>query len=271
MFSRPVLATLLLCLLAPFAARADVVMDTIDYQHGDVALRGYLFYDNADEHPRPGVMVVHEWWGNNSYARSRARQLAEMGYAAFAADMYGMDKTTEDPEQAKAWASAFYQDQRLLRDRAEAGLDILRKLPLCKDQPLAAIGFCFGGSTVLQLACDNPDRLAAVVSFHGNPAPPEEKDPEHIQPAILICHGADDPFVSPESLQAAIDGFRQHNADLTLIEYEGAKHSFTNPEADGSFNEGAIYHEEAAKKAWADMQEMFERVLKPQAETSHEP
>ncbi len=271
MFSRQWFLSLTLCLLAALAARADVVMDTIDYEHGDVALRGYLFYDNTDEHPRPAVMVVHEWWGNNAYAKSRARQLAQMGYVAFAADMYGTDKTTEDAEQAKAWASAFYQDPRLLRDRAETGLDILRQLPLCKDQPLAAIGFCFGGSTVLQLACANPDRLAAVVSFHGNPAPPQEQDPEHIQPVVLICHGADDPFVSPESLQAAIDGFKQHNTDVTLIQYEGAKHSFTNPDADGSFNEGAIYHEEAATKAWSDMQELFDRVLQPKGETSHQP
>lgn len=257
---RTTLYLIVLTLAASFV-RADIVEQRVEYTQGDVALVGYLCYDDATTDPRPGVLVVPEWWGNNAYARSRAHQLAELGYVAFAADMYGDGKTTDDGEQAKAWAMPFYESPAKFSTRAQAGLDVLAAHPLTDDQPLAAIGFCFGGSTVMHLAATNTDRLAGVVSFHGSPITIPEDAPAPIEPAVLICHGSDDPFYTREQLQATIDGFKAHQAEVTLIEYEGARHSFTNPAADGSFSPGAIYNEAAATESWQDMQDFFDIVF----------
>jgi len=256
---RPIFLLMILAFLTP-TLRAEIVEQPVDYKHDGVALRGYLYYDDELSAVRPGVMVVHEWWGNNDYARSRARQLCELGYVAFAADMYGTDLTTDEPDQAKAWATPFYQNPRLFRSRAQAGLDVLAAHPLVRDRPLAAIGYCFGGTTVMQLAASNPDRLVGVVSFHGSPMPLFEDDPAPTKPAVLICNGADDPFFTRDQLTAVVDQFKARQADVMLIDYEGAQHSFTNPAADNRI-EGAVYHEPADVESWQDMQDFFELIF----------
>src|SRR3954471_5722052 len=178
-------------LLLGAAAQAKLVTKTIDYEQGGEKLRGYLAYDDAKRGTRPGVLVVHEWWGLNDYIKHRAEQLAQMGYVAFAPDMYGGARVTRDPKQAQAWSSAAVQAPGLLAARSKAGLDILRQQPQTDKSHLAAIGFCFGGGTVLQLPYTG-EPLDAVVSFHGSLAPPDATQANQIKTSILILHGAED-------------------------------------------------------------------------------
>src|SRR5438270_13301539 len=158
-------------LLSAVAARAAIHTEPIEYKHGDVVLEGYLAYDDSTTDKRPGVLVVHEWTGHNPYVRKRAEQLAALGYVAFALDMYGKGVHAKDAKEAAALASTYKNDRKLMRMRAGAGLDVLRKQTLVDTQRLAAIGYCFGGTTVLELARGGAD-LAGVVSFHGDLSTP---------------------------------------------------------------------------------------------------
>src|SRR5438105_13546389 len=162
----PMLA--LMFLLGAGVARAAVHTDVVEYKHGDVVLEGYLAYDDSSTDKRPGVLVVHEWTGHNPYVRKRAEQLAGLGYVAFALDMYGKGVQAKDAKEAAQLASTYKNDRKLMRARANAGLDVLRKQPLVDTERLAAIGYCFGGTTVLELARGGAD-LAGVVSSHGDP------------------------------------------------------------------------------------------------------
>lgn len=248
-------------LLAPLAAflgalsmhaHAKVVTQTIEYKHGDVVLEGLLAYDDAVKEKAPGVLIVHEWWGCNDYAKQRARDIAALGYVAFALDMYGKGVTATEAEEAKKLSGPFYQDTALLRGRAQAGLDVLAKSDKVDPKRIAAIGYCFGGTTVLQLALGGAD-LVGVVSFHGGlfQIPADTKSP--IKARILVCHGADDPFIKKEDLDGFQDGLRKLKADWQLVSYGNAVHSFTNPGADGKIP-GAQHNAAAETRSWAHMQ-----------------
>ena len=252
----PLAVVLVVLALAP--ARGDVVTETVGYGHAGTALEGYLAYDEAIAGERPGVLVVHEWWGLNAYAKRRARQLAEMGYVALATDMYGAGKKTKDPTVASNWSDHLSGDVPLWRGRARAGLSVLRERPRTDPERLAAIGYCFGGSTVLQLAYAGAD-LAGVVSFHGSfPTPPKEAD---VNAAVLVCHGARDPFVE----DAAIDEWQKRmdavGADWHMTTYARARHSFTNPAADDHGIDGVAYNETADRRSWRHMRFFFQQEL----------
>ena len=246
-------------LLAAATAGAKTVTRTIEYRHGDTALAGYLAYDDAATGARPGVLVVHEWWGLNDYARRRARMLAELGYVAFAADMYGKGKSTGDPARASAWSGHLRGDVNLWRARALKGLDVLRNQPQTDPRRLAAIGYCFGGSTVLHLASGEKE-LAGVVSFHGGLPLPKPKT--EIKTAILVCHGSRDTHTKPATIRRFKNRLDSLGADWHMITYGHAEHSFTNPAADKHGVEGVSYNEKADRRSWRHMRGFLREVFK---------
>ena len=252
-------ALLSLAALAP-AGRAEVKTKEIEYKHGDVVLQGYLAYDDAVEGKRPGVLVAHEWTGHNPYARRRAEQLAKLGYVAFALDMYGKGVTAKDRQEAAQMAQRFKDDRRLMRGRARAGLDVLRQQPQTDPRRIAAIGYCFGGTTVLELARSGAD-VAGVVSFHGALDTPDPADAKNVKGKVLVLHGADDPFVPDEQVAAFRDEMRDAKVDWHLVAYGGAVHSFTNPDADKANAPGVKYDEKADRRSWDAMKVFFEEIF----------
>ena len=242
-------------------AQAKVVTKSIAYEQDGQKLEGYLAYDDSKSGPRPGVLVIHEWWGLNDYVKSRTRQLAEMGYVAFAADMYGDHKVTRDAKQAEDWAGAFYIAPAKFATRSRAGLDVLRAQPQVDKARLAAIGFCFGGSAVLQLAYSG-EPLKAAVTFHGGLMPPQQSQLAQIKSPILILHGAEDGFVKAETIDQVRTALDKGKVDWYMVTYANAVHAFTNPEADSYKVPGIAYNEKAARRSWDEMQRFFGEMLK---------
>ena len=237
---------------------AAVQTKTISYKQGNQEFKGLLAWDDSTSDKRPGVLVVHEWWGLNDYARDRAKQLAEEGYIAFAADMYGDGKTAKHPDEAKQMATAVRMNVDQWVKRATAALDVLKSQPQCDTTKLAAIGYCFGGSTVLELAFSGAD-LDAVASFHGGLPPADHV--KKSKATILICHGAQDSFIPEKSIQefrAALDSI---GADWEMDYYAGAEHSFTVKAADSLGLKGMKYNAEADKRSWARMHALFKEKL----------
>jgi dienelactone hydrolase len=244
----------------PVAARNSLNTGTVAYKDGDVALKGYLAFDPSVEGKRPGVLVIHEWWGLNEYPRRRARELAQLGYMAFAADMYGKGQVADNADAAAALAGPFRTDRELMRRRIAAALAILKADPRVDPDRVAAIGYCFGGTCVLELARSGAD-LAGVVSFHGGlDTPRPEKTPKP-RAAILVCHGAADPHVSPQSFETFRHEMNRCGADWQLTLYGGAVHSFSNPESGSDPSKGVAYHATADKRSWDDMARFLRRVL----------
>jgi dienelactone hydrolase len=241
-------------------ANAAVKTKSVEYEHAGVPLVGHLAWDDSVEGKRPGVLVVHEWWGLNDYARGRAERLAKMGYVAFALDMYGKGKVTEHPREAGEWATQVRSNVDSWRERAKAGLEILRGAELVDPDRIAAIGYCFGGATVLQLAYSGAD-VKGVVTFHGALPLPEDVAEGRIKPSILICHGAEDGFVPEEQAQKLREMLGKLGADWTMIYYAGARHSFTNPGADKRGMEGLKYNKKADQRSWRHMQVFFDEIF----------
>ena len=174
------------------------------------------------------MLLVHEWWGLNDYARERARQLASLGYVAFAADMYGDGKVTEHPQEAGQMAAEVRKNVDGWRKRARLALEVLTKQPTCDATRLAAIGYCFGGSTVLQLAMDGAD-LDAVVTFHGALGVPTPEEAKRVRGTILVCHGAQDSFIPETTIQEFRGALDAANVDWSMVYYANSKHGFTVP------------------------------------------
>ncbi len=242
------------------SVNAAVVTKNVSYQHGKESLEGFLAYDDAVKGKRPAILIVHEWWGLNEYVRNRARQLAGLGYVAFALDMYGKGRVTEHPDKASEWMKEISQNVSRWRERAAAGLEVLRQQPQSDSKRIAAIGYCFGGATVQQLAYTGAD-LRGVVSFHGQPIPPEEGAAERVKASILICHGAADPFIGPEKIQAYLTSMEATGLQYMLVAYSGAKHGFTNPDADKKGMAALGYNRSADAHSWAHMKLFFEEAL----------
>jgi len=242
-------------------AQEDIHTETVEYRDGDTVLEGFLAYNSSQNGTRPGVLVVHEWWGLNDYARKRAKQLAAMGYVAFALDMYGKGKVADNPQEARTYASELYADRQLMRRRAAAGLEVLVKNRLTDRRRVAAIGFCFGGSTALELARSGAD-LAGVVSFHGGLTTPNPEDAKNIKGPVLVLHGGDDPNVTKENVVAFWKEMQNAGVDWEINIYGGAVHAFTNPAAGNDKSRGAAYNEKAEKSAWKAMQDFFKQIFK---------
>jgi len=245
-------------------AEAKVVGREVEYEAGASIMRGYLAYDDAQKIPRPGILVVHEWWGVDDYVRSRARQIAdEFGYTALVVDMYGEGRHADEPEAAGKLSAEISRDVPTAITRFEAALAFLRKQKHVAPGQIAAIGYCFGGAVVLNMARNGED-LAGVVSFHGNLAPSVTAKPGKVRARILVCHGGDDPFVPP----AQVDAFRKEmaavGANAKIEVYPGAKHSFTNPASTArgqKFKLPIAFNAAADTKSWQDMRVFFQSLF----------
>ena len=251
--------TLVMVLGLPTAGLAAVKTEAVKYQDGDQVLNGFISYDDALTGKRPGVLVVHEWWGLNDYAKRRAEELAALGYVAFAADMYGDQRVTTHAPDAKAWMMQIAANQGAWQQRAQAGLAALKANDKVDADRLAAVGYCFGGATVMQLAYAGAD-LDGVVSFHGSlPAAPQGQPP--IKPSVLVAHGEKDGHVTPAQVTAFIAGLDAAGADWEMVTYAGAEHAFTNPDAGSYGMSGLKYDAKADARSWALMQDFLKEVF----------
>ncbi len=254
---------LLLAIFTVAPALAEIKGEMIEYKSGDTVLKGYLAYDDAIEGSRPGVLVVHEWWGRNDYARKRADMLAELGYTALALDMYGDGKTADHPEDAGKFSGWVKQNWEVGKERFNAAYDVLKDHETTAPKKIAAIGYCFGGGVVLEMARAGTD-LDGVVSFHGSlgAATPAEKD--KVKAKVLVFNGADDPFVKPEAIAAFKKEMLDAGVDYEFVSLAGAKHAFTNPAATENgkkFGLPLAYNAEADKQSWEGMQQFLKDVF----------
>jgi len=255
------LIPILLTLSGALTAAAQIHTELIEYKHGDAVLEGYLAYDTGIKGKRPGVLIVHQWKGLTDYEKKRAEMLAKLGYNVFALDIYGKGIRPQSSQEAGAQAGKYKSNRDLLRARAQAGLAVLQKHELTDPKRVAAIGYCFGGTTVIELARSGAD-VAGVVSFHGGLDSPHPEDGRNIKCKVLALHGADDPNVPPKDLAAFEDEMRQAKVDWQLVKYGGAVHSFTDWNAGDNPQQGAAYNEKADRRSWEAMKQFFAEIFK---------
>ena len=233
----------------------------VDYRADAVNLRGYLAFDGSKAGRRPGVLVFHEGLGLGDFAMARARQLAELGYVAFADDMFGDRRTARNLAEVAKLVGDLRNEPETLRARGRAALAALAELPQVDASRMAAIGFCFGGSVVLELAREGAD-LKAAVSFHGVLTTKTPAVSGKVQASVLVLTGADDPLAPPDQVAAFEAEMRAAQVpDWQLISYGSTLHGFTNPAADGSMLRSALYNAQADRRSWASMRGLFEEVL----------
>ncbi len=231
-------------------AAAKVQTKEIEYKQGDTALQGFLAWDDAAKGKRPGVLVIHEWWGHNQHARAQAQRLAKAGYVGFALDMYGKGKVATHPNDAMAFMQEATKDPEVVAARFDAALDVLKQQPQVDPEKIAALGYCFGGGVALGMARAGRD-LDAVVTFHGSLKPatgPAEAG--KVKPAILVQTGGADPMIPKELVQAFEKEMKDAGANVKVVTYPKAKHSFTNPDAGKAGMEALAYDKEADRKSW---------------------
>lgn len=245
-------------------AQAAIKGKEVVYKVGATVHKGYLVHDDAVTGKRPGVLVAHEWWGHNEHARNSARKLAQAGYVALALDMYGDGKQANHPDEAGKFSGEVRRNLPLMKSRFEAGMNLLRRQPRVDDRRLAAIGYCFGGSVVLQMAREGGD-LRGVASFHGGLATEHPAQAGKVKARVLVLNGADDVMVPVEQIAAFRKEMENAKTDYKLVNYPGAKHSFTNPEADANgarFNLPLAYNAKADQESWAELQTFLKLVFK---------
>lgn len=260
---RRIVILILFLIVTAGSARGEVLGTPVDYSAGGTTLKGYLAYDNNFTGRRPGVLVVHEWWGHNEYARRRARMLAELGYVALAVDMYGDGKQASHPDDAGKFSGEIKKNMALGRQRFGAAMKVLKGDTHTDPKRIGAVGYCFGGGVVLQMARDGID-LDGVASFHGGLSTTAPAKKGAVKAKVLVLNGGSDSFITPEQ----IEGFKKEmsgaGADFRFISYPGALHSFTNPDADSFAKKFKIplgYNPEADKKSWEEMKKFFHNVF----------
>jgi dienelactone hydrolase len=246
-------------------ARAELKTKDIEYKHGDVVLAGFLAWDDAvatTEKPQPGIVVCPEWWGNNGYPHERAKNLAQLGYVAFAIDLYGKGKLTDDPKEAAAWAGELYKDVPKMRARAKAGLDELMKQPQVDKSRLAVIGYCFGGTVALELARTGAP-LKAIVAFHPGKIAADGDDKKALEDnskiagTVTICRGEADGFLTADEIKKFHEQMKAAKIDYQILSYAYAVHAFTNPDADKYKIPGIAYNAKADHRSWEHMKSAF--------------
>ena len=240
-----------------------VMGEEVTYNTESTEMKGYIAYDENMEGKRPGIIVVHEWWGHNDYVRHRADMLAEQGYVAIAVDMYGEGKQASHPEDAGKFSGEVFSNLDEAKARFDAALETLKANPNVDPNQIAAIGYCFGGSVVLSMADAGYD-LDAVAAFHAGlqlPIPPSKE----IKAKILVANGADDPFVPAASVAAYRAAMDSVGADYKYVAYDGVVHAFTSPEATAlgeEFNLPLVYNEDADKASWNELMDLLNEVFK---------
>lgn len=243
--------------------QASIVGEKVSYSTEDLTMNGYLAYDESIEGPRPGILVVHEWWGHDEYARSRADSLARLGYVALALDMYGEGKQAAHPEDAQKFSGQVMSNFETAKTRFQEALETLKGHPNVNPDQIGAVGYCFGGSVAIAMANAGVD-LDGVAAFHAGlqlPVMPEEGTTTS---RIIVMNGADDPFITEEQVSNLTSAMEAAGVDFNYISYEGVKHSFTNPEATARGEEFGLpleYNEEADRKSWERMKEFFEETF----------
>ena len=259
------IAAIVLALAGTGIAKPKIEGGPVEYSVGGVTLKGYLAYDANIKGKRPGVLVVHEWWGQNEYVRDRARMLAELGYTALALDMYGEGKIATHPDDAGKFSSAVMKDFPVAKKRFLAALELLKKDSTVDPANIAAIGYCFGGGVVLNMARQGID-IKGVASFHGSlGAVMKPEKPTPIKAAVRVYNGADDKFISAEAIDAIKKEMADQKVDFKFVNYPGAVHAFTNPEATENGRKFGIplaYNEAADKASWADMKDFLKGIFK---------
>lgn len=242
---------------------AAIKTEEVSYKANDVTMKGFVAYDDAVKGKRPGVLVVHEWWGHNEHARDSARKLAQLGYTALAVDMYGDGKTADHPKQAGEFAGAVGGNPPLMKARFDAARRMLAKHQTVDPKHLAAIGYCFGGSVVLEMARQGAD-LAAVASFHGALATKNPAQAGKTKAKVLVMTGGDDAMIKPESVEAFEKEMKAAKVDYKVVVYPGAKHSFTNPTADENakkFDLPMAYDPQADSASWKELEQFLARAF----------
>ena len=266
MKKRVVLAVALVFLVSSamiVSGKSRIEGEEVQYQADGVLMKGYLAYDKHIKGKRPGVLVVHEWWGHNEYARKRARMLAEMGYTALAVDMYGNGKQAMHPDDASKFSSELMKYFDTAKSRFMAAEEFLKQQPTVDTKRIAAIGYCFGGGIVLNMARQGID-LRGVASFHGSLSAVKPAASGAVKTKILVLHGADDKFITPEQIESFKQEMKGAGADFQFIAYPGAVHSFTNPDADSlakKFNLPLAYNAEADRKSWEELQKFLKKIF----------
>ncbi|MEJ2232217.1 MAG: dienelactone hydrolase family protein, partial [Nitrospirales bacterium] len=240
---------------------AKLQLKPLPYSHVEVPVEGVLSWDDAREGKRPGILVVHEWWGLNEYARTRAEQLAALGYVALAVDMYGKGKVTSHADEARQWMQQITANVETWQARAREGLRLLQADPRVDPTRLAAIGYCFGGATVMQMVYGGAP-VKGVVSFHGSlPLPPSSLAVKG-SPKVLIAHGEIDPFLTPDHIAKFTKALDGAGLDWQMVIYGGAQHGFTNPSANQYGMKGLQYQEQADRRSWEHMKLFFDELFR---------
>jgi dienelactone hydrolase len=254
------LAPVIVVALAASAASAAVRTKVVEYKQGNTALEGFLAWDDAIHGPRPGVLVVHQWMGLGRYEKSRAEQLAKLGYVAFCADIYGKGVRPSTPDEAGKTAGIYKNDRTLTRERVNAALAQLRADPMVDSRRIAAIGYCFGGMVVLELARSGAD-IAGVVTFHGDLSNPTPADDVNIKCKVLALQGGDDPFVTLKDDELFAERMRAAHVNWQLDLYGGAVHAYTDPSAGNDPSKGVAYNAQADRRSWQAMKDFFAEIF----------
>jgi dienelactone hydrolase len=241
-------------------AQSEIQAREVDYKDGATVLQGAVIYDDAFSGTRPGVLVFHEWMGRTEYERGRAEQLARLGYVAFIADVYGKGVRPKNADEAREQATKYKSDRPLMRERANAALAELKNQEIVDPARIGAIGYCFGGTTALELARSGAN-IAGAVTFHGGLDSPDPYDTKKIKAKILILHGAADPTMSPEVVSAFLDGMQKSAADWQFVEYSGARHGFSNPGNGDDPKSPVAYNAKADHRSWEAMKSFFSEVF----------
>ena len=251
---------LVLSLFLPQIVRAEIKLETVEYKAGDTICEGAVAFDDSNKTPRAGVLLVPDWMGAGDYAKSRAKQVAALGYVCFVADIYGKGVRPANAGEAGAQAGKYKADRPLLRSRVNSALAELKKNPLVEKSKTAAIGYCFGGTTVLELGRSGAE-VAGIVTFHGGLDSLNPADGKNIKGKVLVLHGADDPFVKPADIAAFQNEMRNNKVDWQMVYYGDAVHSFTRPDSGTDKSKGAAYQEAADKRSWKAMEDFFGEVF----------
>ena len=241
-------------------ARAEIVTRTVEYKQGDAVLEGLVAYDTAGPARKPGVLVVPDWMGVTADSRKKVERLAAMGYVAFAADIYGKGVRPASGKEAGPLAGKYKGDRKLLRARVVAAYDELARQPNVEASRIAAIGYCFGGTTAIELGRAGAPAIG-IVSFHGGLDSPAPADGKNIKGKVLALHGADDPFVPAADLAAFEQEMRSNGVDWQLVKYGDAVHSFTNPAAGNDKSKGNAYDARADRRSWKAMEDFFAEIF----------